>query len=172
MASGDLIHELSPLGSEAIVSGGSVARATYSTRNGVAALDFPAGSGEDAAAEWGLIMPPYYSGGGITVVLHWVGATGVSTNQVHWKVIFENAQTTSIDSLTYAVGATTTSEDDYDVSSNGVNQITTFTVAAGAPMDNVVAENHFRFRLQRDPDEAADNYAGDAQMLKCFLKET
>lgn len=172
MASGDTLFILEPNNSYPLDPNATVAQALYFSRSGWVTLAFPSGSGEDAAAEWSIVMPSEYSGSGVTASLFWTGATGVSANQVHWELTFENVTASSIDSMSFAVGATTSVDDDYNVSGAGVPQETVFTVANGAAMDGVVAGDIFRIRLLRDPDDASDDYAGDAQMLKMVFQET
>jgi hypothetical protein len=112
-----------------------------------------------------------YAGGGVTVRLKWAAAT-VTSGAVVWGAAFRRRQDDAEDldaSHTYdynnASAATVPSaagEESYDV--------VTFT--DGADMDSLANNEAFVLRVRRNPADAGDTVAEDAQLLSVVIEET
>lgn len=162
MASGNTLLILGPLGNEPPASN----YATLDTRNGHPVLDFDPTTQETAI--WSAIMPRNYSGGGITVYVHWTSDS--TTNTVGWDVSLERNTDggDDIDSDSFATAQTVTAATVPGTS--GVPKVTNVAITNGANMDSVAAGDAFRLRVRRDV--AGDSSAGDAQLLMVEVKET
>jgi hypothetical protein len=165
MASGDTLVVLTPLGSEAPAS----SFATLGTRNAHPVLDFDAASTESAV--WTAILPRHYSGGGITIYLHWSAATATSGNVV-WQSSFEYISDGSLDidsdgfasAITWSAAATS--------GTSGIVTISNQAHTDGAQLDSVVAGGSFRLKIDRVGGDGSDTMSGDAELLAVELKET
>ncbi|NIO43432.1 MAG: hypothetical protein GTO41_26720, partial [Burkholderiales bacterium] len=82
MASGDTLLIFRPQDNEPPSSN----YATFDTRNQHPVLDFDATTNEDAV--FSAVMPRAYSGGGLTVYIHYAMSTATS-GDVDWDVAFE-----------------------------------------------------------------------------------
>lgn len=167
MASGDTLAVLQPHGSFPP----STNMATLNTRNAVPVLDFDQTT--DETIYWKGLLPRNYSGGGLTVIVHWMGATGLTSGSVVWEVGIErrHASGDDLDSDTFATNQfaqTTTS------GTSGVTVTTSIPFTSGAQMDSLAAGDPFRLRLVRDANgtNGTDSMAGDAQVECVEIKET
>lgn len=116
------------------------------------------------------VMPRHYGGGGVTVYLHWMAASGITTGTIGWDVSFERISdgSTVLDSDSFATAQTVTAAT--VPASAGIVSVTSVAITNGANMDGVVAGDSFRLRIRRDV--ANDTAAGDAQLLAIEIKET
>jgi hypothetical protein len=120
--------------------------------------------------EFVFVMPQFYSGGGLTILLNWLAETATSGN-VRWKVSFSRlnpgnqnlstpAFSTAVVSGTVAVPGTT-----------GVGGQTIVTVTNGSQMDNVAAGDQFLMKVERD-NTVGSNAAGLVDLMSGELRET
>jgi hypothetical protein len=141
--------------------------ATYDTRNQHPVLDFDTTTQE--ATIFSEVLPRWYTGGGITVYLHWA-ATSAVTGTVGWDVAFERiadgGQDLDADGFATAKTVTATTVP----GTSGVVKVTSVAFTDGAEIDSLVAGEAFRLRVRRDT--ATDTAAGDAELLRVELKET
>ena len=116
------------------------------------------------------VMPRHYGGGGVTVYLHWMAASGIVTGTVGWDVAFERMSdgATDLNSDSFATAQTVTAATVPGTS--GVVSVTNVAITNGANMDGLVAGDSFRLRVRRDV--ANDTAAGDAQLIAIEIKET
>lgn len=163
MASGDTLCVLMPYDNEPPASN----YATLDTRNAHPVLDFDTTTAE--AAMFSGVMPRHYSGGGVTVYVHWM-ATAATSGTIGWTVEFERMSdsSTDLDSDSFAAAQTITATT--VPAASGVVAVTSVSVASGAAMDGVTAGDSFRVRIKRDV--ANDNASGDAELLAVEIKET
>ena len=141
--------------------------ATLDTRNQHPVLDFDDTTNESAI--FSAVMPRNYSGGGVTVCLHYVMSAATS-GTIDWDVAFERIgdQQQDIDGDSFAAAK---SVDDTTVpATSGLVDVVSINFADGAEMDSVAAGEGFRLRVTRDA--ASDDAAGDAELLFVEIKET
>ncbi|MBK9711545.1 MAG: hypothetical protein IPO81_09515 [Kouleothrix sp.] len=164
MASGNSLLIFTPLNNQPPAS----SYATLNVRNSHATLDFDAASNESAL--FGAVLPTHYAGGGLTVVLMWMAATATSGNVV-WNAAIERHQQTTddLDSDSFATAQAATAA---APGTSGQVQYTTITFTSGAQMDSLAAGESFRIKVTRDAANVSDTMAGDAQLLRAFIKET
>lgn len=164
MASGNTLLVLTPQASEPTSSN----YATFGVRNQHILLDFDAGT--DESAVWKAVLPRHYSGGGITVHLHWVGATATSGNVVwsgQFERIGEGQQDIDSDGFASAQSVTAAAP-----ATSGHIDIASITFTNGAQIDSLAVGEAFRFKLFRDADNASDTMTGDAELFAIELVET
>lgn len=163
MASGDTLVTFIPLGA----STPATVFATFNVRNNHPILEF------DAATEWSCyfegFLPSTYAGGGLTVTLHWLGATA-TTGDVKWGSSVERLDSgTDEDADSFAAeqtGTTTTS------GTSGAPVTTAITHSSGANMDSLAASEPFRLKIARKAADVADTMTGNAQIIRVIVKET
>lgn len=164
MASGNFLAVFTPLSNEPPAA----SFATLDTRNSVPVLDFDADA--DESAVFGGVLPNNYAGGGLTVTLVWM-ATSATTGDVVWNADIERHQDDAFDidadGFAGANAATGTT-----ASATGEQQYTDITFTDGADMDSLAAGESFRIKITRDANNASDNMAGDAELLRVIIKET
>ena len=118
-------------------------------------------------------MPANYSGGGITVEIHYA-MTSATTGGVVFEAAFERVSDSiqDIDSDGFAA-ANATSAITVPGTSGHVD-ITTITFTDGADMDSVTAGDGYRLSIARDADStnATDDATGDAEIWLIVVKET
>jgi hypothetical protein len=141
--------------------------ATLDTRNSHPCLDFDTTTQEIAIFRG--ILPRNYSGGGITVYVHWA-ATSAITGTIGWDVAFERIGDSQqdIDSDGFASAQTVTATTVPGTS--GHVDITNVAFTDGAQMDSIAVGEMFRLRVRRDV--ANDSAAGDAELFCVELKES
>lgn len=162
MASGDTLCVFLPLAAELPASNNAV----HATRNLHRILNFADGTA--LSAMWTGILPRHYSGGGITVYVHW--SSGAISGTVGWTVEFERVGdgAQDVDSDGFASAQTITAVSVPGTS--GLVDITNVAVSNGANMDSIAVGEKFRLRLTRDT--ANDTSTGVAQLHAIELKET
>lgn len=142
--------------------------ATLDTRNGHPVLDFDAATDESAIFTG--IMPRSYAGGGVTVYLHLTDTN--DTNAAHksyWDVSFERDTAQDLDADSFAAAQSG------NISPNGTSGIPVVLAIAftnGAQMDSVAAGELFRLMVTRDANNGSDDWANDAELIFCEIKET
>lgn len=163
MASGDTLAVFLPMQNEPPAAN----YATFDVRNQHPVLDFDTTTQE--AAIFTGVLPRHYSGGGITVYVHFA-ATSATSGTIGWDVAFERigAAQQDIDSDGFASAQTITAVT-VDATSGNVT-IASVAVSNGANMDSIAVGEAFRLRIRRDV--ANDNAAGDAELLAVEMKET
>lgn len=165
MATGETMCTIHPL---ELGEGPTSAFPQINLRNQHPVLDFDAATAETAYVT--RILPSHYAGGGLTVLIRWVGATA-TTGAVKWNVAFERIDTGTLDidadSFASIQTATTTTS-----GTSGVNVETSIAFTSGAQMDSVAAGETFRMSVKRDAADGADTMAGDAEITYILVKET
>ena len=141
--------------------------ATLDVRNNHVVLDF-----DDTTAEYAIfrgILPRHYSGGGITVYVHY-SATSAITGTAGWTVEFERIGDGSqdIDSDGFATAQTITAAT--VPSTSGHVDILNVAITDGANIDSIAVGESFRIRIKRDVTN--DTAAGDLELMAIELKET
>jgi hypothetical protein len=162
MSSGNTLVIFHPFDSEPPATG----YASLGLRNRHPVLNFD--DTVQKAAVFGNVMPQNYSGGGVTVYLHWCAAA--ITGTVGWEVSFERIGDSQqdVDSDGFATAKTVTATTVPGTS--GHVDITNVTFADGADMDSVAVGEAFRLKVARDV--ANDTAVGDAQLIAVEIKET
>jgi len=142
--------------------------ATFDTRNGHLVLDFRPDTANESAIFPG-VMPRSYSGGGLTVYIHYAMSTA-TTGDIDWDVSFERIgdQQQDIDSDGFAAA---NSVDNTTVPGTSGNvDIVSVAFTDGADMDSIAVGEAFRMKITRDG--ISDTATGDAELLRVEIKET
>jgi len=163
MASGDTLLIFTPLHNEPPSSN----TATLDTRNQHTVLDFDDTTNESAV--FSAVMPRCYSGGGVTVYIHYA-MTSATSGDVDWDAAFERIgdQQQDIDSDGFA--AVQSVDNTVVPATSGLVDIVSIAFTDGLQMDSVAAGEGFRLKITRDA--VSDTAAGDAELLFVELKET
>ena len=145
--------------------------ATPDRRNYHDVLDFDASTDEEAVFK--AVLPRNYSGGGVTVYVHY-SMSSDSTNNVVWQGAFERIGDgiQDVDADGFAAFQSTGA---VAVPTNlGNVGIDTITFTNGAQMDSIAVGELIRFKLRRDADDtsATDSASGDAELHAIEIKET
>lgn len=162
MASGDTLERFYATNNEQPSSN----PATFDARNRHPVLDFDGATNQNAV--FSSVLPQNYSGGGVTVYLHYA-VDGVA-GDIDWDVAFERIgdQQSDIDGDSFAA---VQSVDGTSVpGTSGLVDIVAITFTDGAQMDSVAAGESFRIKVTRDA--ANDTNTDDAQLLKVEIRET
>lgn len=144
--------------------------ATLDLRNGHLVLDFDAST--DEAAIFKGVLPQNYSGGGLTLKLHFAMSSATSGNVVleaSIERIGDDVQDIDSDGFASAQssGAVAVS------SVSGQAKIATIAFTSGAQMDSLAAGEAFRLKISRDADNAgSDTATGDLELIVAELRET
>ena len=163
MASGDSLLIFNPQCNEPPASN----FATPDTRNEHLVLDFDPTTNESAI--FSSVMPRAYSGGGLTIYLHYA-MTSAEANTIDWDASFERIgdQQLDIDGDSFA---SVQSVDNTTVpGTTGLVDIVSITFTDGAQIDSIAIGESFRLKITRDA--VSDDAAGDAELLKVEIKET
>lgn len=163
MASGNTLLIFTPFHNEPPTAN----YATLDTRNQHPVLDFDAATNEDAVFSG--VMPRHYSGGGVTVYIHYAMSTATA-GDIDWDAAFERIgdQQQDIDSDGFAAAQ---SVDNTTVpGTSGLVDIVSIPFTDGAQMDSIAVGEGFRVKLTRDA--VSDTAAGDAELLFVEIKET
>jgi len=166
MASGDSLCYVSALMNEPPSSN----YAKFDTRNSVPVLDFD--DTTDQTAEFGLLMPRHYGGGGVTVTVGWA-ATTATTGTISLDVAFKSISDDADDLDTKAYAAANNANPT-TASVSGEVDYATITFTDGADMDSVAAGEYFRLKVTRDADgtTSTDNMTGDMELVFVEVRET
>lgn len=130
-------------------------------------------AGFDAAADESLdfrgVLPQHYSGGGLTILLHWI-AESATSGTCRWSAAMERLNT-DMDSDSFATAQTA---GDTANATSGIITTTSISMSSGANMDSLVAGEAFRLRISRDADgtSGTDDMTGDAQLVAVEVRET
>lgn len=163
MASGDTLLIFTPLHNEPPAT----VFATLDTRNSHPVLDFDADANEDAI--FSAVMPQHYSGGGVTVLLHYAMATAVSLT-IDWDVAFERIGDQQLDIDADSFAAVNSIDNTTVPGTSGFVDVVSVAFTDGADMDSVAAGELFRLLVRRDA--VSDDATGDAELLAVEVRET
>jgi len=164
MASGDTLCIFTPYGAE-------FPAATFPQlylRNRHPVLGFDAAT--DEFCMWSAVMPRNYAGGGVTVYIHLTDANDTTAAHAsYWDTSFELDTAQDIDADGFAA---VQSSHVHPNGTSGIPVICTIPHTDGGQMDSVIAGSLFRFQLNRDANNGADDWANDAEVLAVEIKET
>ena len=141
--------------------------ATLDTRNQHPVLDFDAATNESAV--FSSVMPRQYSGGGLTVYIHYAMSSAVA-GDIDWDISFERIgdQQQDLDSDGFAA---VNSVDNTTVpGTSGLVDIVSVSFTDGADMDSIAVGEGFRMKVTRDA--ASDTATGDAELRFVEIEET
>lgn len=142
--------------------------ATLDLRNLHPVLDFDKSTDESAVFTG--ILPRSYSGGGITVYIHY-SATGITSGDVVWNSAFERIGDGQLDidsdSFATANAATVTVP-----GTDGHVDIASIAHTDGAQIDSIAVGELFRLKITRDANNGSDTADADVELLQVELKET
>ena len=139
--------------------------ATLDLRNDHPVLEFDKDTSEIAYFE--SVLSRAYSGGGITVYIHWMSDTATSGGVV-WGVSFER-ENTDLDSDSFASEKTATGTAS---GTCGIVTVTSIAFTDGAEIDSIAVGESYRIKVARKVADGSDDMACDAQLLKIEIKET
>ena len=113
--------------------------------------------------DWSGKMPPKYGGSGITMRVFYAGenANG-GGNTVRWRGGFELIAL-NLDLTGSSFGTIVEVDDVPDATADEASSVD--IVFTNAEIDSIVAGDPFRFVLQREAADGADDYVGDAKAL-------
>ena len=167
MASGDTLRVFHPLAIDSQI--GTVANWAFVMSSYRPYLVFDPDTDEQAI--WSSILPRHYNGGGITVYIHQMSET-VSSGNVVWQAAFErqidNSNYVNIDNFASYQSSGAVAVPSLTRRTNRAS--VAFT--DGAQIDSLVVGDMFRFRLNRDANNASDTAAGLVGAMMVELKET
>jgi hypothetical protein len=161
-ASGEWSIRFTPLSNNPPVTNS----AGLDTRNATPVLEFDTATQETAM--FASVVPENYGGGSIVVCAYWAADTATS-GTIGWDFAFErigeeiqdlDADGFGSDNVITATAVSATS---------GMVKKTCADAPVGATIDSLVAGDAFRLRVRRNV--AADDAAGDAQLIAVTMKE-
>jgi len=171
MASGDTLFELFPLGSIPTTTAAATIDfiSDGSTVVGqIPVLDF-AGATADEHAEWVVLVPSHYAGGGLTFEIRYAPA-GTVTNAVQFELRADKIVDDELITGHDLQGQTATDiTDTPNGTANDLHVTSTGAIThsnAGSP----AVSDLLRIRLSRDYDHAGN--ADDAQVIAVYVTET
>ncbi len=162
MASGETLAIFSPLHNEPPSSN----FATLDLNNLHPVLDFNGGSNEEAVFSY--IMPQHYSGGGVTVYLHY--AVAGTTGDIDWDAAFERIGDQQLDIDGDSFAAVNSVDGTSIPGTSGLVDIVSIAFTDGADMDSIAVGEMFRLKIIRDA--ASDTNGNDAHLLMVEIRET
>lgn len=121
----------------------------------------------DAATQtyyWNGTWPREYSGNGVTVRIWFTGDAGAAGN-VRWTIYFERHETSTPFNLGTASWGTGTANDAAGPTVVDALTYVDIALANGADIDNLLAGEPFRFRLERLGGHGNDTFAGNTDVL-------
>jgi hypothetical protein len=130
-------------------------------------LDFDASTNESAVFQY--IMPQAYSGGGVTVYIHYA-MSSATTNTIDWDVAFERIGDQQQDMDSDGFAAANSVDNTTVPGTSGLVDIVSVAFTDGADMDSVAAGEGFRLKVTRDA--ASDDATGDAELWGLEIRET
>lgn len=163
MASGDTLAKFFPQQAEQPSSN----YGSYATRNAHGLIEFD--DTTQQAVMFKDILSRNYSGGGVTVYVHW-GAKTAITGTGGWVVDFERVSNNQQDIDSDGFGATSTVTAVTVPGTSGFITINSVAVTNGTNMDSIAVGEGYRLRIRRDV--ANDNAVGNLQLWGVEIKET
>lgn len=163
MASGDTLIVFTPQNNEPPASN----FATLDLRNQHPVLDFNDSTNEFAVFRG--VMPRHYSGGGVTVYLHYA-MTSAEADTVDWDAAFERIGDQQLDIDGDSFAAVNSVDNTTVPGTTGLVDIVTIAFTDGADMDSIAIGEAFRLKITRDATN--DDATGDAELLLVEIKET
>lgn len=168
MASGDLLAVFYGYDDEPILGG---VKAVMGWRNQHYVLSF--NDTADRETVFSSVMPQNYSGGGITIYIHYSMATA-TTEEVVWQTAFERIGDGQLDVDSDSFTAFLSSGQVTVPGTAGHVDIASIAHTNGSEIDSIAVSELFRFKLRRDADStsATDDAAGNAELHFVELRET
>jgi len=163
MASGDSLLIFTPSMNEPPATN----YATLDLRNQHPVLDFDASTNEDAI--FSAVMPRNYSGGGVTVYIHYSMSTATS-GDIDWDVSFERIGDSVLDIDADSFATAVTVDDTTVPGTSGYVDVVNIVFTDGVVMDSVAASELFRIKVTRATDTGTAT--GDAELHAVEIKET
>ncbi len=141
--------------------------ATFDTRNSHPVLDFDATTNE--CTNFTFIMPQAYSGGGVTVYIHYA-MTSATSGDVDWNAAFERIgdQQQDMDADSFATAQSVI--DTTVPATSGNVDVVSIAFTDGAQMDSCAVGESCRIQLCRGA--AADTATGDAELVMMEMRES
>jgi hypothetical protein len=166
MATGNSLFDFEAI---AGVPSSATAAATLDRRgyDGLYVYDFDAAA--DEALDFVGVMPAHYGGGGLTVAILFMMSSATSGNVVLDVLPERHGAADDLDSSQFAAANSVTQA---VPGTSGYIGTARVTFTDGADMDSIVAGDHFRLRISRDANNAADTAAGDLELVAVYVKET
>lgn len=125
----------------------------------------------DDATEWAIyfewLLPRHYAGGGLTILLHWLGKTATS-GDVKWGTSIER-ENTDLDADSFAGENTGTGTAN---GTSGIETVTSIAHTDGAQIDSMVVGDAYRLKVARKAADGADTMTGFAQLSRIEIRET
>jgi hypothetical protein len=165
MASGQTVGEFFPEQNQPPASNFAT-RDTRGSTNPHTVLDFDASTAETAIFKG--IMPSNYSGGGVTVYIHYA-MTSAASGDIDWDVAFERIgdQGENLDNDGFAA---VKSVDTTTVPGTaGLVDVVSINFSNGSEMDSVIAGDSYRIKVTRDAPN--DSATGDAELWGVEMRE-
>ena len=163
MSSGDTLLIFTPRANEPPSSN----PATLDTRNGHPLLDFDDTTNESAV--FSAVMARHYTGGGVTVYLHYA-MTSATSGDVDWDVAWERIGDGQQDVDADGFAAANSVDNTTVPGTSGHVDVVSLAFSDGAEMDSVAAGEGFRLKVTRDA--SSDTAGGDAELVFVEVKET
>jgi len=160
MASGDTLLVFTALQNEPT----ELLYATLDMRNAHPVLDFDASINE--AVVFAGVLPRNYSGGGLTVCLHWTCSSGEGV--VSWRAGIENLSEQDLDVDSFAAYITIRPT----APANGILTEDEIVLSDGIGIDSLQAGQPFRIKIFRSAAEEQDTLPADAELRLIEIKET
>ena len=141
--------------------------ATIDTRNSHPVLDFDGSTNESAVFTF--VMPQAYSGGGVTVYIHYA-MTSATSGDIDWDVSFERVgdQQQDMDSDSFAAAQSV--DNTVVPGTSGNVDVVSVSFTNGAQMDSCAAGEVCRIKITRDAASDTDNT--DAELVGVELRES
>ncbi len=143
--------------------------ATLDTRNSHLVLDFDAST--DEAAVFKGILPSHYSGGGITIKLHYAMTSATSGNII-WQTAIERIGDGQQDIDSDGFATANSSSATAVPATSGHVDILSIAHTSGTQMDSLAVGEGFRLKVNRDADNGSDTATGDAELFAVEIVET
>jgi hypothetical protein len=172
MAAGDSLFTLTPMARSGPASSAAaldVIAGTSTPAESVPVLAFDASA--DEHADFKVILPYTYAGGGLTFRIAWTSMTSTASNVI-WGIAIrafpDDAEDLDSTAHTYdyneatAAAPSATCETVYD----------SIAFTNGADMDSWAAGDEAIIRIRRNGDDASDTLTGDAAIVSILCRET
>lgn len=143
--------------------------ATLDTRNSHLVLDFDASTDESAVFKG--VLPSHYSGGGLTIKIHYAMTSATSGNVV-WQTAIERVGDGQQDIDSDGFASAQSSGAVAVPGTSGHVDICSVAHTSGAQMDSLAVGEGFRLRVNRDADNGSDTASGDAELWAIEVLET